>query len=59
MYEWGLERFIAEAKTLAQFRHPNIVQVVSVFEANNTAYMVTGYESGRCFSDVLGPVDLW
>ncbi len=42
-YHWGLERFIAEARMLATFEHPNIVRVLNVFEANNTAYMVMGY----------------
>ncbi len=46
MYRWGLERFIAEGRTLARFRHPNIVTVHSLFEANNTAYMVMAYEQG-------------
>ena len=38
-YQWGLDRFIKEAQTLAKFAHPNIVRVYSVFEENNTAYM--------------------
>jgi hypothetical protein len=46
-FEWGLNRFITEAQTLAQFRHPNIVLVHSVFEANGTAYMVMEYEKGE------------
>jgi len=46
MYEWGLNRFIREARTLAKFKHPNIVRVLSVFENNNTAYMVMEYEQG-------------
>ena len=46
MYRWGLERFVAEARALARFKHPNIVQVHTVFEANNTAYMVMEYEQG-------------
>jgi len=45
-YDWGLERFISEARTLAKFRHPNLVRVSSVFTANNTAYMVMDYEQG-------------
>jgi serine/threonine protein kinase len=52
-YHWGLERFIAEARMLATFEHPNIVRVLNVFEANNTAYMVMGYEPGENLQDVL------
>jgi serine/threonine protein kinase len=52
-YHWGLERFIAEARMLATFEHPNIVRVLNVFEANNTAYMVMGYEPGESLQDVL------
>jgi serine/threonine protein kinase len=47
LYEWGLSRFIREAQTLAKFKHHNIVRVMSVFELNNTAYMVMGYEQGE------------
>jgi len=47
MYEWGLDRFIREARILAKFKHANIVRVLSVFEHNNTAYMVMEYEQGE------------
>lgn len=46
VYQWGLTRFIEEARTLAKFRHPNIVLVHSVFEENNTAYIVMEYHEG-------------
>ena len=46
-YAWGLERFLAEARTLARFDHPNIVRVLSIFEANNTAYMLMRFEEGE------------
>ena len=49
-YEWGLERFIDEAQTLARFDHPNIVRVFRYFRANNTAYIVMKYEEGRSLS---------
>ena len=43
----GLQRFLAESRTLATFRHRNIVRVTRFFEANRTAYMVMDYEVGR------------
>jgi len=46
-FVWGLTSFQKEAQTLARFSHPNIVRVNSVFEANNTAYMVMEYEHGE------------
>jgi TPR repeat protein len=52
-YQWGLERFIEEARTLAQFEHPNIVRVRNVFKQNNTAYMVMDYELGESLQDIL------
>ena len=53
MFEWGKQRFLEEARTLAQFRHPSIVRVLHVFEALNTAYMVLEFESGESFHDWL------
>ncbi len=52
-FRWGLDRFIEEARTLAKFRHPNIVRVLSVFEAQNTAYMVMEYEEGKSLHDII------
>ena len=53
-YQWGLTRFMEEARTLARFKHQNIVRVLSVFEANNTAYMVMEYEHGDSAASALG-----
>ena len=47
IYQRGLDSFLVEARTLATFRHPNIVRVARFFEANRTAYMVLEYERGR------------
>ena len=47
IFQWGLKRFLSEGKTLARFKHPNIIRVHSVFEHNNTAYMVMEYEQGE------------
>ncbi len=52
-YDWGLERFIDEGRTLARFDHPGIVRVLSVFEENSTAYLVMRYEKGEPMSAVL------
>jgi serine/threonine protein kinase len=45
-FEWGLERFIDEARALASFKHPNIVRVLRYFKEHGTAYIVMEYESG-------------
>jgi hypothetical protein len=45
-YSWGLDRFLAEAQTLARFTHPNIVRVYRYFLARNTGYIVLHYEDG-------------
>jgi EAL domain-containing protein (putative c-di-GMP-specific phosphodiesterase class I)/serine/threonine protein kinase len=52
-FSWGLERFIDEARTLAQFRHPNVVRVLSVFESNGTAYMVMELEHGQSLEELI------
>ena len=38
--------FLREGRTLAQFDHPSIVRVLSVFPSHGTAYMVMRFESG-------------
>ncbi|UNC92238.1 DUF5050 domain-containing protein [Candidatus Contubernalis alkaliaceticus] len=46
-YEYGLEKFLQEARTLAQFEdHPSIVSVRDYFQANQTAYIVMSYIEG-------------
>lgn len=52
-YQEGLQRFLREAQTLVKFRHPNIVRVMAVFEANNTAYLVMEYEEGEQFKEYV------
>lgn len=45
-FEWARERFVREARALAKYRHPNIVRVFNVFDANNTSYMVLEFVRG-------------
>jgi serine/threonine protein kinase len=52
-FEWGLRCFLNEARTLAKFRHPNVVQVYRLFEAQNTAYIVLEHVQGRTLSEHL------
>ena len=52
-YQWGLDRFISEAQTLARFSHPNIVRVLAVFPANHTAYMIMEFEQGEPLHEIL------
>lgn len=53
-YQWGLDRFFAEAQTLARFDHRNIVRVYRYFRANNTGYMVLQFEDGQSLKAWLG-----
>ncbi len=52
-YQWGLDSFIREARTLARFSHPHIVRVNRYFEANGTGYMVMDYEDGESLNQLL------
>jgi len=46
-FAYGKQRFLEEAKTMAEFRsNPNIVTVQSYFEENSTAYIVMDYIKG-------------
>ncbi len=52
-YNYGLERFLDEARTLAKFRDPAIVRVIRFIEANGTAYLVMDFEHGDSLAQRL------
>ena len=52
-FQWGLERFLDEARILARFQHPNIVRVHQYFEAHGTAYIAMDYVEGEDLSTYL------
>ena len=52
-YQWGLERFLDEARTLARFDHPHLNKVHRFFEANGTAYLVLEYINGQTLGHLL------
>ncbi|WPL17985.1 Serine/threonine-protein kinase PrkC [Thiorhodovibrio winogradskyi] len=53
LFRYGLEQFLAEARTLAKLDHPNLVRVRQFFEANGTAYLVTDYYQGCSLAEHL------
>jgi serine/threonine protein kinase len=53
-FEWGLDRFLEEARTLKKFaNHPGIVSVDTVFKDNGTAYLVMEFLDGVTFEEFL------
>lgn len=57
-FNYGLEKFLEEARTLAQFNeHPNIVSVRDLFKANDTAYLVMNHIEGVTLKEYLADRD--
>ncbi len=53
-FNYGLTRFLEEARTLARFiEHPNVVSVRDYFEDNGTAYLVMSYYEGLTLQSYL------
>lgn len=46
-FEWAINNFLNEAKTLALLDHPGIVKILRAFSANGTAYFVMPYVKGN------------
>ena len=46
-FQVGMQQFFAEAHSLSQINHPNVINITNVFRANNTAYMVSKMEAGK------------
>ena len=49
-FQWGLERFLDEARTLARFDHRHIIKVYRFFKAHGTGYIVMEYAEGETLS---------
>ena len=55
------DKFLKEARNIAKFNHPNIVNIISAFEDNNTAYYVMDFLDKGSLSDMVkatGPVSV-
>lgn len=53
LFQWGLGRFMDEAKVLAGFNHKSVVPVRRFFHANGTAYLVMKYCEGETLNKLL------
>lgn len=53
LFQWGLGRFMDEAKVLAGFNHKSVVPVRRFFRANGTAYLVMKYCEGETLDALL------
>lgn len=47
------QAFVKEAKMLATLHHPNIVEVMDVFDENNTSYMVMNFVDGKTLQEIV------
>lgn len=60
-FQVGLNSFVNEAKLLAQFHSPSLVEVHRFWEENGTAYMVMPYYRGKTLAETVrafsGPPD--
>lgn len=45
-FNWGLERFLAEAQIMAKLKHPNLVRATRYFRKNGTGYIIMDYVEG-------------
>jgi hypothetical protein len=55
-FQWGLQRFLDEARALARFEDaPSVVRVHDYLQANGTAYMVMALIDGTPLQAILRP----
>lgn len=53
LFEKYREAFVKEAQTLAALHHPGIVEVIDIFDENNTSYMVMPFIEGRSLQSIV------
>jgi len=53
LFQAGKDKFLKEARLLANFRSPNIVKIRQYFTAYNTAYFVMEYLTGQTLSQYI------
>lgn len=53
VFEFSIDRFLHEARTLVRIDHPNVVRVRNYLEENGTAYIIMNYYEGMTLSEYL------
>ncbi len=53
VFEKYRQAFVKEAKMLATLHHPNIVEVIDIFDENNTSYMVMAFIEGKSLQSIV------
>lgn len=53
-FEKYRQAFVKEARTLATLKHPNIVEVIDIFDENDTSYMVMPFIEGESLQHLVG-----
>lgn len=53
LFEKYRKAFVKEAQTLAAMHHPGIVEVIDIFDENNTSYMVMPFVEGRSLQSIV------
>ncbi|MBP5515559.1 MAG: serine/threonine protein kinase [Bacteroidales bacterium] len=53
LFEKYRQTFVNEAKTLAKLHHAGVVEILDVFNENNTAYMVMSFIEGRSLQSIV------
>jgi serine/threonine protein kinase len=52
-FEKYRQKFVDEARLLAKLKHPNIVEVIDVFDENGTSYMVMPFIEGQTLQKLV------
>ena len=53
VYEKYRQSFVKESQTLASLHYTGIVEVIDIFDENNTSYMVMPFIEGRTLQDIV------
>jgi len=53
LFEKYRQAFVKEAKTITSLKHPNIIEVIDVFDENNTSYMVMTFVEGQDLQTIV------